>query len=219
MSTKEEIGFSWSIFNKMPIMGIVRGICLEDFQKIIPVYVKSGLTTLEVTMNTPNVEHLIKFAVKEYSGIINVGAGTVCSLEDLDVAIDLGAQFIVTPLINEEVIITCVGRNVPIFPGALTPSEIYCAWRLGAEIVKVFPASNLGAGYIQDILGPLEKVRLLPTGGINLNNMESFLKIGVAGFGVGSPLFDKSLIAAKDWEGLGRHFACYVKLIEDFRSA
>jgi 2-dehydro-3-deoxyphosphogluconate aldolase / (4S)-4-hydroxy-2-oxoglutarate aldolase len=212
------LSFSWQNFDKMPIVGIVRGICFEDFQKILPAFIKSGLTTVEVTMNTPNVESLIRFALKEYAGILNVGAGTVCSMEDLDAAIGFGAQFIVTPLINEEVIRSCVSNNIPIFPGALTPTEIYFAWKLGAKIVKIFPAGFLGPGYIQDLKGPLDKVKLLPTGGISISNMESFLKTGIAGFGIGSPLFDKALIAAKDWTSLEKHFTCYVKLIENFRN-
>lgn len=215
----EKLSFSWQNFEKMPIVGIVRGICLEDFKHILPAYIKSGLTTVEVTMNTPNVENLIRHASKEYAGMLNVGAGTVCSIEDLDTAIDYGAQFIVTPLINEEVIKICVSKSIPIFPGALSPTEIYCAWKLGVSIVKIFPASNLGVGYIQDIKGPLDKVGLMPTGGINIQNMQSFLNIGVSGFGIGSPLFDKHLIMAKDWEGLERHFASYVKLIENFRNS
>lgn len=96
--------FSWEKFEEMPIVGIVRGISMEDFIQILPIYVKAGLTTIEVTMNTPDVESLIWYAVKKYSGILNVGAGTVCSLSDINSALDYGAQFIVTPLINEEVI-------------------------------------------------------------------------------------------------------------------
>ena len=211
--------FSWDKFEKIPIVGIVRGINMEDFKQILPVYVKAGLTTIEVTMNTPDVESLIGYALREYSGILNVGAGTVCSLSDLDSALKYGAQFIVTPLINEEVIARCVKIKIPIFPGALTPSEIYKAWTLGASIVKIYPAGNFGASYIKDVKAPLDKVRMMPTGGISLNNMQSFLEVGVDGFGIGSPLFDKSLVEAKDWTGLETHFADFVRMIEKFRSS
>ncbi len=162
------------------------------------VYVESGLTTVEVTMNTPGVETLITFAVEEYEGTLNVGAGTVCSLSELEMALRYGAQFIVTPVVNPEVIKACLCRNIPIFPGALTPSEIYLAYSLGASIVKIFPASYMGANYLKEIKAPLDKVKLLPTGGISLDNMESFLNIGVYGFGTGSPLFNKALIKSKD---------------------
>lgn len=210
--------FSWDKFEKMPIVGIVRGISLEDFKQILPVYVKAGLTTIEVTMNTPDVESLISYAVREYAGVLNVGAGTVCSLSDLDKALAYGAQFIVTPLINEEVIKRCVNMNIPIFPGALTPSEIYNAWTLGASIVKIYPAGSFGASYIKDVKAPLDKVRMMPTGGITLDNMQSFLNVGVDGFGIGSPLFDKKLVEEKDWNGLEIHFGNFAKLVEKFKN-
>lgn len=209
----KDVTFSWEQFETVPIVGIVRGIVLEDFKQILPIYVKAGLTTIEVTMNTPEVESLIRFAIREYSGILNVGAGTVCSLSDLDKALDYGAQFIVTPLINEEVITRCVKMNIPIFPGALTPSEIYKAWTLGASIVKIYPAGNFGASYIKDVKAPLDKVRMMPTGGISLDNMQSFLEAGVDGFGIGSPLFDKTIIKSKDWDALKKHFERFVKMI------
>jgi len=210
-------GFSWERFENMPIVGIVRGIGMEDFKHILPIYVQAGLTTVEVTMNTFDVESLIRYAVEEYSGILNVGAGTVCNTDDLDRALDFGAQFIVTPLINEMVINTCVDKNIVIFPGALTPTEIYRAWSLGANVVKVFPAGYMEASYLREIKAPLNNVKLLPTGGISLHNMQSFLDVGVEGFGIGSPLFDKELIKSKDWKGLGKHFESYVRLIENFR--
>lgn len=216
-NTTKETAFSWERFEDMPIVGIARGIDLEDFKQILPVYVKAGLTTIEVTMNTPEVEALIRYAVKEYSGILNVGAGTVCSLSDLNSALDYGAQFIVTPLVNEEVIIGCVNRNIPIFPGAFTPSEIYKAWILGVPIVKIYPAGNFGAGYIKDVKAPLNQVKMMPTGGISTDNMQSFLEVGVDGFGIGSPLFNKTIIKSKDWNALEKHFSGYVQLIRDFQ--
>ena len=213
----KESGFSWERFEKMPIVGIVRGIGIEDFKQILPVFVKAGLTTIEVTMNTPNAGTLIRYALKEYQNVLNVGAGTVCSLQDLNNALNDGAQFIVTPVINEEVISSCVSKKIPVFPGALTPSEIYKAWILGASIVKIYPAGHFGANYIKDVKAPLNKVRMMPTGGISTDNMQSFLDIGVDGFGIGSPLFDKNIIKLKDWEALGIHFSNYVRMVENFK--
>ena len=216
-NTIKEINFSWDRFDNMPIVGIVRGVGIEDFKQILPVYVKAGLTTIEVTMNTLDVETLIGYAVKEYSGVLNIGAGTVCCISDLNSALDYGAQFIVTPLVNEEVISSCVNRNIPIFPGALTPSEIYKAWILGAPIVKIYPAGNFGADYIKDVKAPLNQVKMMPTGRISTDNMQSFLDVGVEGFGIGSPLFNKAIIKSKDWNALEKHFSGYVQLIRDFQ--
>lgn len=218
-TTIKGAAFSWDKFETMPIVGIVRGIGIDDFKQILSIYVKAGLTTIEVTLNTANVEELIQYAATEYSGVLNVGAGTVCNLYDLNRALDYGAQYIVTPIVNEEVIRGCVNMNIPIFTGALTPSEIYKAWTLGASIVKIYPAGNLGANYIKDVKAPLDKIRMMPTGGISLKNMQSFLEVGVEGFGIGSPLFDKSLIDARDWNGLEKHFKEFVGAIEKFRNS
>ena len=108
--------------------------------------------------------------------------------------------------------------NIPIFPGALTPSEIYKASTLGAAVVKVYPAGNLGASYIKDVKAPLDKVRMMPTGGITLDNMQNFLNVGVDGFGIGSPLFDKKLVDQKDWKGLEIHFCNFINLIQKHKN-
>ena len=158
---QNKLAFSWKRFEEMPIVGIIRGVSLEDFKQILPIYQQAGLTTVEVTMNTPDVESLIHYAAAEYAGVLNVGAGTVCNLNDLEKALSYGAQFIVTPLVNEEVIQRCVAIGIPVFPGALTPSEIYKAWSLGAEVIKVFPAGYLGANYLKEIKAPLDKIKML----------------------------------------------------------
>ena len=200
----------------MSVVGIVRGISTDDFKNILPIYIKAGFTTIEVTMNTNNVESLVRYAIKKYPDL-NVGTGTVCSLNDLEHALNFGSQFIVSPVINCDVIKSCVKYNIPIFPGALTPTEIYNAWDLGASIVKVYPAGNLGAGYIKDVKGPLNSVKLMPTGGIGLGNIQSFLEVGVEGLGIGSPLFDKSLIKAKNWSALENHFASFSQIVKNHR--
>lgn len=211
--------FLWERFEKMPIVGIVRGISPDDFKQILPIFADSGLTTIEITMNTADVETLIAYAIEKYGGQLNIGAGTVCSSSDLENALSYGAQFIVTPIINQEVIKACVDKNIPIFPGALTPSEIFMATNLGADMVKVFPAGYMGADYIREIKGPLSNIRLLPTGGIKLDNLKDFWKAGVQGFGIGSPLFDKGLIQNKDWNGLKNHFSEYVQLLHDLKNS
>lgn len=214
-TSKRKTVFSWEKFELMPIVGIVRGIVLADFKQILSIYVKAGLTTIEITMNTPDVESLIRYAVKEYSGILNIGAGTVCSLSDLDSALDYGSQFIVTPILNEDVIKSCISKKIPIFPGALTPSEIFKAWNLGASIVKIYPASTFGANYIKDVKAPLNKIRIMPTGGISISNMQNFVDVGVDGFGIGSPLFDRELIESKNWHALENHFLRYTQFINN----
>ncbi len=205
------INFSWERFKQIPIVGIVRNIPIADFEQILPLYVEAGFTTIEITMNTPQVAELIQHARAKYPDNLNVGAGTVCNKKDLDQALAADAQFIVTPIINKKVIRACVKQNVPIFPGAYTPTEIYQAWSWGASMVKVYPATALGPEYIKDVKAPLNQVKLMPTGGVNLNNLTSFLKAGADGFGIGSQLFDKTYLKEQNWEALKAHFAAYVQ--------
>jgi 2-dehydro-3-deoxyphosphogluconate aldolase/(4S)-4-hydroxy-2-oxoglutarate aldolase len=205
--------FSWNEFSKVPIVGIIRNLSFDTIEKILPVYLSAGLTTIEITMNTQAAAEIIRFAADKYKGLLNVGAGTVCNTDDLELAISAGSQFVVTPILDPEVVRTCVSRNIPVFPGAYTPTEIYQAWKLGASMVKVYPATSLGPEYIKDVKAPLNKIKLMPTGGINLDNIQTFIKAGADGLGIGSQLFDKTLIKDENWEGLELHFKQYVSKI------
>ncbi|WP_306550575.1 bifunctional 4-hydroxy-2-oxoglutarate aldolase/2-dehydro-3-deoxy-phosphogluconate aldolase [Daejeonella sp.] len=203
--------FSWNGFSKVPIVGIIRNLSFDTIEKILPIYLSAGLTTIEITMNTQAAEEIIRFAADKYKGQLNVGAGTVCNTDELDLAIRAGSQFIVTPILDPDVVRACVSKNIPVFPGAYTPTEIYQAWKLGASMVKVYPATSLGPEYIKDVKAPLNKIKLMPTGGISLGNIEAFMKAGADGLGIGGQLFDKQLIKNQDWDGLLDHFKQYVK--------
>jgi 2-dehydro-3-deoxyphosphogluconate aldolase/(4S)-4-hydroxy-2-oxoglutarate aldolase len=203
--------FSWELFERAPIVGIIRNISLEDLKVILPLYRAAGLTTVEITMNTANATEMIRYVVENESEGLNIGAGTVCTKDDLVNALDAGSQFIVTPILSKKVIKSCVKKGVPIFPGAYTPTEIYNAWTLGATMVKIYPATSLGPEYIKDLKAPMNQLKLLPTGGVGLGNMTDFLKAGANGLGIGGQLFDKSLIQDKNWEGLGMHFRQFVQ--------
>ncbi|RDC65504.1 bifunctional 4-hydroxy-2-oxoglutarate aldolase/2-dehydro-3-deoxy-phosphogluconate aldolase [Adhaeribacter pallidiroseus] len=203
--------FSQERFRQMPLVGIVRNISFDGIRQILPIYLAAGFTTIEITMNTPGVAEMIAYALAQYGGSLNVGAGTVCTEADLQRALAAGAQFIVTPIIDEKVIRSCVEQDIPIFPGAYTPTEIYRAWSLGARMVKVYPATALGPEYIKDVKAPLDQVKLMPTGGVNLNNLAQFLQAGADGFGIGSQLFDKKMIQEENWSALKAHFEAFVR--------
>ncbi|HTE23357.1 bifunctional 4-hydroxy-2-oxoglutarate aldolase/2-dehydro-3-deoxy-phosphogluconate aldolase [Flavitalea sp.] len=206
--------FSWDSFNALPVVGIIRNLPTGDMIRIATCYADAGMTTIEITLNTPGALETITALNAELGERLNIGAGTVCSLEELDLAINAGAGFIVTPVINEAVIKKCVENKITIFPGAYTPSEIYHAWSLGAEMIKVFPATRLGVEYIKDVLAPLNKIKLMPTGGVSLENCEAYFKAGASGVGMGSNLFPKEIILAKDWVKLEAHFRDYVNLVK-----
>lgn len=197
--------FKQELFDKMPVVGILRNVSLEVIEEILPYYKKAGFTILEITMNSKNVSQIIRTLAKDNPDM-NIGAGTVCTMDDLNAALDAGASFIVTPILDEAVVKHCVENRIPIFPGAFTPLEIYTAHKLGAEVVKVFPATQLGSGYIKDVLAPLNTLKLLPTGGVSVSNIETFFKAGATGVGMGGSLFDKTLIENKDYDALFYHF-------------
>lgn len=198
--------FSWELFNKAPLVGIIRNLSPEDVKRILPIYREAGLTTVEITMNTPGATDMIRYALENEHYGLNIGAGTVCTKDDLDAALEAGAQFIVTPVLSKKVVKSCVKKGIPVFPGAYTPTEIFQAWSWGASMVKIYPATALGPGYIKDVKAPMNQLKLLPTGGVSLENMEAFLKAGANGLGIGGQLFDKKLIQDKDWDGLKAHF-------------
>lgn len=202
--------FSWELFNRMPIIGIMRNIAGEYTDRIAGIYHQSGLTCLEVTMNSVGAEETIASLVNTHGDKLNIGAGTVCTANDLEKALNSGAQFIVTPIVNEDVISICASQKIPVFPGAYTPTEIYKAWSLGATMVKVFPATTLGTGYIREVLGPLNQISLVPTGGINLENFTGYLAAGAKAVGIGSHLFPKNILANEDWDKLREIYALYI---------
>ncbi len=213
MKSKET--FSWELYHKTPIVGIIRGLSAETIFKIAEVYQNAGFHTLEVTMNTNAVTDIIK-ELRTAFPLLNIGAGTVCTIKDLEEALEAGAQFIVTPVIVEEVIRTAVENKVPIFPGAFSPSEIYKAWSLGASAVKVFPATQLGVQYIKDVSAPLDKIKLVPTGGVSLQNIKSFFEAGAFGVGLGNSLFKKDLVAEEKFDELQAYFTEFKSEITSF---
>ena len=206
--------FLWDLFHKVPIVGIVRGLTMEEVTQILPVYRAAGLTTIEITMNTPDAEEIIRYAVDNEQAGLNIGAGTVCTKSDLKKALDAGAQFIVTPILDKKVIKACAKKNIPIFPGAFTPSEIYKAWKWGASMVKIFPAAQMDSAYIKELKGPLDQIKLLPTGGVSLENMPDFFAAGADGVGMGGQLLNKNLIQNKDWAALKIHFQQFIQKLQ-----
>ena len=210
--------FSWELFNAVPIIGIIRGLSRDKLEKALPLYYSSGFRNVEITMNTQGALPIIQWLNQEFGGKMNIGAGTVCTSDDFEKARKAGAQFIVTPILNTEVIRKCVEAEIPAFPGAFSPTEIYQAWNAGASMVKVFPATLGGLDYIKQIKGPLNTIKLLPTGGVTQDNLADFLKAGADGFGIGSEIFDKKLIMADQWQELEEKMKSFIATYQRFNT-
>ncbi|MFH1062805.1 MAG: bifunctional 4-hydroxy-2-oxoglutarate aldolase/2-dehydro-3-deoxy-phosphogluconate aldolase [Candidatus Omnitrophota bacterium] len=177
-------------FKKLPIMGILRGIKLSAMDALIETIISSGLETIEITMNTPDAAKCIKNTVDLSKGRIMVGAGTVLSLESMRVALDAGASFIVMPTFIEAIVNYCTKNDIPVFPGALTPQEVYKAYSRGATMVKVFPSGLFGPKYFKELKGPFDKIALLAVGGVRLDNIREYFKCKADGVAVGASVFD-----------------------------
>lgn len=200
-----------------PLVGILRGLRLEQAQLAVGAVWRGGVRLVEVTMNSPGAAETIA-ALREALGEDGeVGAGTVCTREDLEQALAAGAQFVVTPVVVPEVIARCMQLEVPIAPGAFTPTEIYQAWSLGASVVKVFPAEALGPAYLRAVKAPLPQVRLMPTGGVTVETLGDYARAGAAAYGLGSPLFARELIQGEAWPGLEARARSFVEAYREAR--
>lgn len=191
-------------FRELPLMGILRGVQSDSIEPIVETAVSSGLQTIEVTMNTPGAPDLIRRAVKCSRGRIMVGAGTVVTSEHMKLALDAGAGFIVSPMLIYDVVEYCRDNEIPVFPGALTPQEIYNAWIAGATMVKVFPSNLLGPEYIKEVKGPFNSIEMLACGGVTPENIRSYFDCGVSAVAFGGSVFRDEWIKAGDFDSIGR---------------
>jgi 2-dehydro-3-deoxyphosphogluconate aldolase/(4S)-4-hydroxy-2-oxoglutarate aldolase len=163
-----------------------------------------GMPLIEITWNSDRAPELISQLRRELPHC-TIGTGTLLNLEQLQQAIEVGAQFLFTPHVNTTLIEAAVEADVPIVPGALTPTEIVTAWDSGATCVKVFPIEAVGgANYIKSLQGPLGHIPLIPTGGVTLENAKEFIKAGAIAVGLSGDLFPKPLIAAQDWDAIAQ---------------
>lgn len=199
-----------AFFSETPIVGILRGFTTQQVSEIVPAALRGGLKNLEVTLNSEGAFEQIRIAREMAGNRMAIGAGTVTDQKGLEAALKAGAQFIVTPALNAAVVRACVMDSIPIFPGAMSPTEIYQAWDLGATMVKIFPAETLGPKYIRAVKAPFPQVKLMPTGGVDLTTVAAFCEAGANGFGIGSPLFPKSRIEAGDWPWVEAQCAAFV---------
>jgi 2-dehydro-3-deoxyphosphogluconate aldolase / (4S)-4-hydroxy-2-oxoglutarate aldolase len=204
-------GFDISLFEKEPVMGIIRGVDKDSLPGVLEAAYAGGLRFIEITLNTPGAFLLIKRAVKLFPDFC-IGAGTVLSVESTQQAIDNGAQFIVAPNLNEQVAECCIKNNAAYFPGALTPTEIEKAWSSGATMVKVFPASQMGPDYIKLLKGPFEQIKMMAVGGVSPKNIPDYFSAGASAVALGGSIFSTSRMANGE-------FSVMQKEIEEFMFA
>ena len=184
------------------VVGIIRMQDPAALGQVVEALARGGLKALEVTMTVPRAIELIAQIAPSLPDDFLLGAGTVVDADTAHRAAEAGAQFLVSPVLRPEVIQAAHEDGIPVMPGCFTPTEILTAWDLGADVVKVFPATSVGPGYLKDIRGPLPHVKLMPTGGVSIDNVGEWLKAGAVAVGVGSALVDTKAIAAKQFDVL-----------------
>ena len=209
------------IFNKMMAEGLIPVIRVASALEAIDVanaIKEGGVSLIEITMSVQGAIDVIKELTGQYKDEIIMGAGTVLDTETGRAALLAGAQFIVSPTLNVDLIELAHRYSAVVVPGAMTPTEILTAWNAGADIVKVFPAGRLGGpGYIKALRGPLPQILLAPTGGVNLENAGAFIRAGAAALGVGGELVDKSAVKEKRFSVITDNTRAYLKTIREAR--
>lgn len=184
------------------VIAVIRMPDAARILDVIEALKKGGVKLLEITMTVPGALDIIqKLAVSKSGGVL-IGAGTVLDADTAAAAIWSGADFVVSPLADPGMIAACRTHETLVAPGAFTPAEIVAAWDRGADIVKVFPATSLGPQYFRDLRGPFPQLRLMPTGGVNIENARAFIEAGACAVGIGTALVDKKTVAAADWDAL-----------------
>lgn len=205
-------------FKQLPILGILRGIGSDALEPLIATIESAGLKTIEITMNTKGAASLIRKACALSKKRLTIGAGTVWDMESLKSALDSGATFIVMPVLVKDCMAYCVKNNIPAFPGALTPGEIWAAWQSGATMVKVFPSNFFGPEYFKEVKGPFHDVELLACGGVTARNMRSYFANGASAVSFGASVFRKEGLAKKEFKAIEESIKKYVREFAVFQS-
>jgi 2-dehydro-3-deoxyphosphogluconate aldolase/(4S)-4-hydroxy-2-oxoglutarate aldolase len=204
---------------RLGIVAVIRLKEPERLRSVVDALAAGGVRALEVTMTVPRAIDLIREIVPTLPGEFLIGAGTVLDADTARRAIDAGARYIVSPVFRRGVIEACHERDVPALPGCLTPTEILEAWDAGADIVKVFPATTLGPGYIKDVRAPLPQIKLMPTGGVTVENAGDWIRAGAVAVGVGSALVETAAVAAGHYHIIEANAARIVANVRAAREA
>lgn len=200
------------------IVAVVRAESGESLVKVVRALADGGVTAAEITFTVPDAIEVIRQVRKEIGDEVVLGAGTVLDPETARAALLAGAEYIVAPSLNLDVIRLCRRYDKVVMPGVLTPTEVVAAWEAGADVVKIFPADLGGPAYLKALRGPLPQIRMMPTGGVDLTTAESFLRAGACCLGVGGSLVEPKAVASGDFariRDLAGHYATIVRRFRD----
>jgi 2-dehydro-3-deoxyphosphogluconate aldolase/(4S)-4-hydroxy-2-oxoglutarate aldolase len=200
------------------IVAIIRGISAESGDATAKALADGGIVFLEVTLNTDGALDMISRFRQNYEGRLRIGAGTVLDIGQAKEAIAAGAEYIISPNLDEEVVYYGVEQGIEVWPGTMTPTEIVRAYKAGASAVKVFPMGSLGINYLKEIRAPLNHIPMVATGGVNLQNINSVIEAGAIAVGLGGNLVDKQLVKDGKFEELTKLARAFVNEVQGAKS-
>ncbi len=200
------------------IVAVVRSHDSGQLVEVCRALADGGVTTVEITMTVPDALEVVRAVRRALGDRLLLGAGTILDPETARAALLAGAEYLVAPTVNLEVIRLCQRYDKLVMPGAFTPTEILAAWEAGADIVKVFPADVLGPAFFKAVRAPLPQVRLMPTGGVDLTTAASFLEAGACCLGIGSQLVEPKAVAEKNFDRIRELAAKYVAIVKEARA-
>jgi len=196
------------------VVSVIRVASAQEAVEVCGAIAKGGVKPIEITMTVPGAIDAIKELKGAMKDNVLLGAGTVLDPETARAVILAGAEFVVCPTLNLEVIEVCRRYSKIVVPGAFTPTEILTAWEAGADIVKVFPATVGGPRYLRDIRGPLPQIRLMPTGGVNLENTPDFIRAGAVAVAAGTSLVDKRAVSQREYDIITENAKRFVEAVK-----
>jgi 2-dehydro-3-deoxyphosphogluconate aldolase / (4S)-4-hydroxy-2-oxoglutarate aldolase len=207
------------IVQRIEQAGVVAVVRLTDSgvgRDVAGALLDGGVSAIEITMTVPRAVELIGELSRALPGAL-IGAGTVTDPETARSVIGAGARFVVSPVFRPRVIEACHERGVPSFPGCFSPTEILAAWDLGADVVKIFPATSLGPGFIKDLRGPFPSIKLMPTGGVSRDNAAAWIRAGAVAIGVGTAIVDGHAIESRNFGVITANARAFVDAVEGAR--
>jgi 2-dehydro-3-deoxyphosphogluconate aldolase / (4S)-4-hydroxy-2-oxoglutarate aldolase len=202
------------------VVPVIRATSPKSARAAVDAIVLGGITVFEITMTVPNAVQVIRELAKDNAAGLLIGAGTVLDADAALLCLDAGAQFLVSPGLDVGMVGIARRNDVPVLPGALTPTEVMAAAKAGADLIKIFPAANVGGpAYLKSLRGPFPKLRFVPTGGVNLDNAADFIRAGAAALGVGGELVDKAALESGNTDVITSNARRFVTLVQEARAA
>ncbi|MDO2934642.1 bifunctional 4-hydroxy-2-oxoglutarate aldolase/2-dehydro-3-deoxy-phosphogluconate aldolase [Paeniglutamicibacter sulfureus] len=188
MSTNTNRPAPGALLRETPIVAVLRAKHASEYAPVIDALVAGGVTSIELTLSTAGVFEELPSLRARYGTAADVGVGTVTTVEEAEAAIAGGAGFIVTPITDPAIVVAAVAAGIPVYPGGMTPTELFAGWKAGATAVKVFPASQVGPGFLKDLRGPFPDMQGIPSGGVGVTEAVEWIRAGALAVSVGGPL-------------------------------